>query len=60
MIIPFVHLVIWTILIVLIEKGCFLWCKPKHNMPISDQAKDLDNDVKDEMDRVKQNVQNKD
>jgi hypothetical protein len=39
------HLVFWGTLLVLIEKGFFRWLRMRPNKKISDEAKQLDDDV---------------
>ena len=43
-----VHFLVWTFILILIEKGYFSWCRLRPNKPISQKAIDLDDDVKTE------------
>jgi hypothetical protein len=42
---PAVHLAFWGFLLMLVEKGVFGWIRRRPNREISDEAKQLDEDV---------------
>jgi hypothetical protein len=46
------HMVFWTFQLILIEKGCYSCCRRKPNKEISQEARELDDDVKTEDVRV--------
>ena len=46
------HMVFWTLQLILIEKGCYNCCRRKPNKEVSQEACDLDDDVKMEEVRV--------
>lgn len=43
---PFVHMVVWTTLLILIEKNYFRWLIVSPNKRISTEAIELDDDVR--------------
>ena len=46
------HMVFWTLQLILIEKGCYNCCRREPNKEVSQEACDLDDDVKMEEVRV--------
>lgn len=54
---PIFHFVVWGIVIIMIEKKFFAWMRIPVNKEISNEAKQLDDDVQREVERVKINEQ---
>lgn len=49
-----VHLVLWSTVLILIEKGFFSWIRFRPNKEISQEAVQVDEDVQQEADRIAQ------
>ena len=54
--IPFVHLVVWAFVLMMIEKNWFRWMIIVPNKKLSAEAIELDNDVLKEAERVKEDA----